>query len=364
MKNYISFIMRHKLWLPAVWSVVAILIIAIYFSLSAIPQASTINGNYVRDDSRPFHRFIKGIKEHKGILILGTSETANNLDNLNYPSVLNRDKSTSVTFSKMAGAGRDYSMYFPLLLNDPELFQGIEILIYVNPTYWREDLNGFNNDYFTRYVGPEVAIAARDRAKEKGIYDDFIKPARYGSISIDSLKPSSDQTLRKIVEDFRSVFFYDLQQQFSWKQVTKDIDLRKPESDFAYLKKDINTEYNVSESYLREAPDFPDVNPLMLYRYKALYEFINLCQENGIRPTFYLGPYNAIYCGKKNPDMLTNYDDVLRKIRMIISSSGMPLIDGTAQGQIPGTFIDIQHLSKYGTYLTAKQIKAYYEKMD
>jgi hypothetical protein len=40
------------------------------------------------------------------------------------------------------------------------------------------------------------------------------------------------------------------------------------------------------------------------------------------------------------------------------------MIDGTWQGNVPGTFIDVQHISEYGAYLTAQQIKAYYEKVD
>jgi hypothetical protein len=367
MRNYAGIILRYRLWIPALCSMMVILLMPLCLSQITLPQALTIRGTLVQEDSRAFHRFIESIKRENGVLIIGTSETDNKLSGSNYWNVLNNEKENKHGFSVIAGAGRDPSVYFPLILNHPELFKGLRILVYINPTYWRFGLNNFNNDYFIRYVSRDVAIRARSAAKQRGLYQDFMKPALYDSIALDNLEISLRDKIQFMVREFRSYFFYDFKRLLDHSEdieKKKNISFPYSDAEIAQLKKGLNLDYNVQDGYLSTNNLFPSIDIDSQYRYKVLFEFINLCKENDILATFYLGPYNAIYCNKKNPELASAYEDVLKYIRMIVSDSGYPLIDGTDQSKIPGTFIDVQHFSKYGAYLSAKQIKEHYEKIN
>jgi hypothetical protein len=366
MRKYIGLIIRHHLWIPALGSIIAVILLGVYLSLVSLPQALTVNGLYVREDNRVFHRFINDIKKQNGVLIIGTSETVNGLEGANYWGILNNDKTGTLKYSLMAGAGRDYSILLPLVLNNPRLYKDLKILVYINPTYWRVGLNNFNNEYFERYIGPNVAIGIKEKAKAIGLYEDFIKPAQYNAVGVDTLEDSFAEKMRREINGLRSLFYYDFNRLIHDKEkiVRYNLDFDLTEEKITELKNGLNLEYNVLQTYLDTNPTFPAIDLKSSYRYTALYEFIALCKENNIQATFYLGPYNGIFCNKKSPELIPVYEELIQNIKMIISSAHMPLIDGTAQSQIPGTFMDVQHISKYGAFLTAKQIQSYYETSD
>ncbi|PLX06361.1 MAG: hypothetical protein C0596_17990 [Marinilabiliales bacterium] len=63
-----------------------------------------------------------------------------------------------------------------------------------------------------------------------------------------------------------------------------------------------------------------------------------------------------------NPELIEDYWNTLEKIKQLLQESDVEFIDGTELSVKPGTFIDKQHISEYGAYFTALQIKEYYEK--
>ena len=307
---------------------------------------------------------MRDIKKAKGVLVLGTSETGNELNGLNYWGLLNLDKTVKPYFSVLGGAGRDYTVYFPIILKNPDLFKDLQILVYINPTYWRESLCNFDNHYFTRYVGLQLAANSKEIFKDKNIYEEFLKPARYGLVTIDSLSYSFNDKLMNAIDDFKSYFYYDLNrlindnEKISGKRrIFDSMTVQQIDS----LKNGINLEYNALESFLASNTPFPAIHQDCTFRYDGLYEFINLCIDYEINATFYLGPYNEVYGRRKNPERLDAYKEVMNNIKLIINSSNMPLIDGSYISQVPGTFLDVQHISQYGAFLSAQQIKEHYE---
>jgi hypothetical protein len=358
--------LKNRFWIPVTASVVFVLVLPAVLSLVRLPQALTVKGTYVKNNNRVLDRFLSGIREENGVLVLGTSETAYKFDSCNYWGFLNADKSTDLKFSVLSGAGRTSSVYFPLLLKDPKKFQNLNILYYVNPTYWREYLSEFDTHYYENYAGKELVLGIIKEAKKRGLYRQFIKPAVYDSIGIDSISINEFKDLSfQIVDNFRSYFYYDLVRliqdnaKIRGKDKLLDTLTGKMYEEFV---RDIDLQTNVTTEYLQRNADFPSIDKNTRFRYDELYAFINLCKNNDIRITFYLGPYNTVYAQHKNPELINDYQEVVREIREIIIGAELPLIDGSDISNIPGTFIDVQHISKYGAWLTAQKIKKYYEK--
>ncbi len=358
-----NYIREYKLWTPVATSVVVTVMLPLILSVVTLPQALTVKGTYVANDSRVFHRFVEDIKSANGVLVLGTSETGNELDGYNYWGFLNRDKDIGYKFSVLGGAGRDYSVYLPIIVGNPELFRGLKVLVYINPTYWRETLCKFDNSYFTRYVGRDLALRVKDDFMERGLFDKFLKPVMFDDGKIDSLEYSFNDELDKYVADFKTYFSYDLKRVISDDQQpppkTRKFELMSTQQ-LDSLKAGINLEFNAVESFLATGTPFPAIAQGCSFRYDALYEFINLCDEFDVDVTFYLGPYNGVYCEKKNPEHRASYEEVIADIKMLVKGAEIPLIDGSGLSNTTGTFLDVQHISKYGAYLTAQQIKEYY----
>lgn len=95
---------------------------------------------------------------------------------------------------------------------------------------------------------------------------------------------------------------------------------------------------------------------------KTSTSFIRLLKTNEIDCTFYVGPYNATFCKHKDSTLIPTYEETISRIKKFLVKEEMEFIDGTDISYKTGTFIDVQHISQYGAYLTALQIKAHYEK--
>lgn len=360
----VSNIVRHKLWIPALASVILVMLIPLVLQVLTFPQTNTINGIAARAGGRIFFRALDAIKDNNGVLVIGTSETGNELDGVNYWGVLNKDSTVHENYTMLAGAGRSYTIYFPLILKNPDAFENLKVLVYINPTYWREGLCEFNNEYFTRYVGPSLALDVEQKAKERGIYEEFIEPAVYDSIPLDQMHLTFAERLSTRITDFRSFYSYDFQRLLNDKEKinhSRQNLLHPDEQQLLALKQGINSEFNVSEDYLLRSAQFPPLDKSCNHRYKGLYEFISLCKDYKIDATYYVGPYNALYCERKNPELIGEYEELLANIKAILKTANVPFIDGTEQSRIPGTFLDVQHISKYGALLTAQQIAQHYE---
>ena len=352
-------IITKNLWVSAAITFIAILIIPIGLSFQGSSSITMPKGVYVKKGNRIFYNFLEQLKQEKGILVLGTSETGNQLDGNNYFSILNKDKEFNKPVYAFGGAGRAANVYFPLILDNPKAFENLELIYYINPTYWRNGLNKFSEDYFKRYVDDGLAFSVKNKAQRSAIYNKFIKDGA-------EIKSYFPFITERITDNFKSFYYHNLTNLIANKIPIKSskIDIKNFYNDqkLKGFKQKINLEYNVTDEFLKKNSPFPAIDTSSSYQYELLYNFIKLTKQYNINCTFYLGPYNEIYCNQQSPELKKEHQKVVRNIRQLLIKNDAVFIDGSAQSTIPGTFTDIQHISEYGAYLTAIQIKEYYEK--
>ncbi len=378
-------IIKYNLWVSSTIAiVVALVIIPLGLLFVETPQIPKHNNDYyksatvkvpagvnIKNGDPVVYDFLEDVKKTDGIVVLGTSETSNFLNGKNYYSLLNKDKGFDRTVYYIAGAGRTANMYFPLILNNPKAFDGLEIIYYINPTYWRKDLCGFDDEYFERYVDFSIVQKTKHLAKKKGVYNDFLRlnpPHFMSALS------------NHVIGDFKELYSDNLNSLLgNGDVIEKDAIVEKVKSssknkidindyytseELEELKSKINLEYNVTEKFLSGDGDFPEINQKSTYQYDLLTAFIGLCKEYNIRCTFYLGPYNEVYCKKQNPEFMEAHQQAINNIRDLLILNDVNYIDGSSLSSVTGTFSDVQHISAYGAYFTALQIKEYYEKND
>lgn len=373
--------MKYKLWVSSTIAiVVSLIIIPIVLLFIDIPEIKeyknvyyktsrirTPEGIYIKNGDPVFYDYINDVKNTGGIILLGTSETSSWMAGKNYYTLLSHDKDFNKTVFPIAGAGRLANMYFPLILNNPVPFDGLEVIYYINPTYWRKDLCGFNDVYFDRYVGFTLVQNTKDLARERGIYNDYLRlsiPQILSGLSNElgtSYKDLFVVKLNKLLKKEDTVYIKVKKQKCTSMDKYYIEEYYTPE-ELESERRKINLEYNVTDKYLSENVSFPEIESNSSYQYDLLTAFILLCKEYNIDCKFYLGPYNEIYCRKMNPELLDEYQTTMENIKQLLISQKVDFIDGSSLSNIPGTFIDIQHISEYGAYLTALQIKEYYEK--
>ncbi|MBD79833.1 MAG: hypothetical protein CL840_13040 [Crocinitomicaceae bacterium] len=367
-------IIKEKLWISSV-SAIVLCFVAIPLLLVVLNPVSDeiIEGVYVKSGNRIFVNFLNRIKSENGILVLGTSETGNELNGNNYFDLLNRDAEINRPVYALGGAGRLANVYFPLIIDNPDAFKDLNVLYYINPTYWRFWLNNFNEDYFNRYIDSSVVYRIKDRAIQLGVYKEFMYHANFQKGTL-KIKANS------LVDDFRSFYYYDLlnlieniekhEKAFPKEQCLVPF-LQQPNKSQEYspiydslaviaLKGKINPIYNCLDNFLESKTPFPMIDTTSNYQDNLLKVFISLTKEYDINCVFYLGPYNRIYGSQKNPEVLVEYERVVDRIKLLLDQNKVPYIDGTELSDLSGTFMDVQHISEYGAYLTALQIKGYY----
>ncbi len=376
-------IIKYKLWVSSTIAiVVALIIIPIILFIVDIQDPNRYKneyyrtsriripeGMYIKNADPVFYDFLNDVKKTNGIIVLGTSETAAWMSGKNYHTLLSYDIDLDRTFFSLAGAGRLANVYFPLILNNPMAFNDLEVIYYINPTYWRTDLCKFNEIYFDRYVDYTVVQNTKEIANKKGLYKNFMKltPSQistgYTDALISSYKEMFSTKLNLLLKKEDTVYTKVEKEKCTSLERIKIEDYYTP-TELQEEKNKINLEYNATENYLSDKTPFPTIDTTSSYQYDLLNAFIILCKEYNINCKFYIGPFNEVYCRKMNPELLGDYQNVIKNIKQILISHNVEYIDGTFISNIPGTFSDIQHISEYGAYLTALKIKEYYEKND
>ena len=135
-------------------------------------QYLTVAPIHVKNNDWIFEHFMNQVSENKGVLVLGTSESAWLADrSYNYFDLLNLDEDLDRKFSYFGGAGRYSEIWLPLIVNKPEMWQKQEILVFVNPTYWRKGLNEVKPEYLNRYLSKDQVSKSRSELSEAGMYD-------------------------------------------------------------------------------------------------------------------------------------------------------------------------------------------------
>lgn len=357
----VKFIIKNKLWLSAVIALIAVGLFPLYLPLIS-PKNTVISvpkGGQIKLGNHIFYDFLEKVKKEDALLVLGTSETGNLLEGNNYYGLLNKDAGFQQKVYHLGGAGRNTNVYFPFLLDHPEAFQGMNILVYLNPTYWRKGLNEFSKGYYTRYVSDALTYKVKSKEMANGLYPKFMQ--------LSSDKSFSPELFAEYWKDeYTSYFYHDLKNFFETPKEDKTFSnnlniFNLDTADTSSYLKDINLTYNVTDAYFALNGGFPAIDTNSSYQDDLLAALVGLLKANDISCTFYVGPYNATFCKHKDSTLIPYYEQTLSKIKDYLKSENMNYIDGTSISYQTGTFMDVQHIGQYGAYLTAKQIKAYYE---
>ncbi|NRA11807.1 MAG: hypothetical protein HRT57_07625 [Crocinitomicaceae bacterium] len=339
---------------------------------SSSVQYMTIDPTHVKKEDAYFHLFLDGIKKNGGALVLGTSESGE-LNKFNYWELLNSDSTINSQFSVLYGAGRSCERYIPSIINNPEHWNGIELLVFINPVYWREGLDRFNIEYHERYMDYASLRAARSRSKHKDQIDILFEGGKsitnagssenVNHFFDDNIYPLYNKRLRGLMGLKKQEINH-----LTPLPVTNSTQFHPSKEQLDAIKSEINPTLNCSNEFLKkeENPTLTALNLSSEYRKTSLHYFISLCKENNIKATFIVGPYNRILAKKKGQSgEIRQYEAVLSQIKKDLTKENMPYIDASGISSVNQTFIDQQHHSKYGGYMIYELIKKHWnEKMD
>lgn len=338
-------------------AVMLLFIVTILISWVETPQTLTLNGAYIRDNSRVFARFLESVKAHDGVLIIGTSETNAHLNGQNYWMMLNRDRDVNPHFSVLSGAGRCSYVWFPAILANQKAFRGLRVLYFLNPTYWRESLNRFDTHYFERYNSRRLVESIVPEAEANGLMP-FIAP--YLSAQVPP-EPSKGW-INEWFGNFHSYYSYDLKQVISGRMPNKDRSYESPSPERIWMwQYGLDLENNVSLDYGIKHPN-QGIVPVSSseFQYRALHSFIFLAKRVGIELTVFVGPYNGIAARKYSPEVLSGYERTVSRILRILDDTRTPYINGADLSYNEGVFIDAQHHSAYGAWQIERKVAAFY----
>lgn len=330
-------------------------------------QIYTLNGfNTKYNDKSEVSDFLLSIKNNNGFLVLGTSETTS-INGGNYYDFLNHDKDIpGKKFSVLAGAGRTCGIYIPLLLHHRNELDSLQLIYFINPVYWRENLCKVDLGYWNRYSNYKMANNL-DLSQQE--LNDFFGPVQAYNDKL-NLSSKTLSYLEKSLRSFRKNYFNDLRYylfpkqykaQFNFMSKSK-IDYTK---DLKYGKIDyelIDSNWNISKAFSNKEW-FKPINKSENYRYEELTSFVKLCKELGIKATYVVGPYNELFIRNYAPEDLAAHEQTAQNIKQILLSHDANFIDATDISTATGSFIDHQHHSSYGAYLIYQKLKSkLYEK--
>lgn len=345
---------------------VIILLVVGYFIPDFAPrifseQIYTLNGyNTKHNDHSEVSDFFLSIKNNNGFLVLGTSETGS-LPGGNYYDFLNNDKDIEEkNFSLMAGAGRTCGIYIPLFLHHHDELDSLQLIYFINPVYWRDNLCEVDIEYWNRYSNYKMCNNLNLSAYER---ESFFYPVQAYNDKL-NLFNKSISYLKQSIRSARRNYFNNLRYYFFPKEYTSQFNFMSDSKtdyllDSQYGNVDyesIDTSWNIAKSFTNKEW-FKPINESEDYRYKELTSFVKLCKELGIKSTFIIGPYNELFIGKYFPEDLDAHERTVQEIKLILLDNNADFIDATDISPVVGAFIDHQHHSSYGAYLIYLKIK-------
>jgi len=345
---------------------VVILIVVGYFIPDSSPkifskQIYTLNGyNTKYNDHSEVSDFFLSIKNNNGFLVLGTSETTS-IEGGNYYDFLNNDKDIEgKNFSLLAGAGRTCGVYIPLFLHHRDELDSLQLIYFINPAYWRDNLCEVDVDYWDRYSNYKMCTNLNLSAQER---ESFYTPVQAYNDKL-NLFNKSVSYLEQIIRSARRNYFNDLRyylfpeeytSQFNFMSDSKidySLDLKYGNVDYEL----IDTNWNIAKSFTNKEW-FKPINESVDYRYQELTSFVRLCKELGIKATFIVGPYNELFIKKYSPNDIDAHEKVVQNIKQLLINNNAEFIDATDISPVIGAFNDHQHHSSYGAYLIYLKIK-------
>lgn len=324
-------------------------------------QILSLNGNNLKfDDYFIVKDFFHSIQENNGYLCLGTSETTS-IKGGNYYNFLNNDKDLDNRFSALSGAGRTCGMYIPVLLNHKEELAGLNIIYFVNPVYWREDLCRPSVEYWKRYCSYSLASRVEVSEENKENYK-VVEECMDVYNSIEKMMMMSQDVIRNLRAKYAVdlAFLADTMNYYNGLSVvnsTKD-DLSKLKGFGKMNLNEIDTVWNIEYAF-KNKNWFKPINQSIDYRYRELTSFSRICKNLKINLTCIVGPYNNRFIQNYSASSLGEYENTVKSIKELLSKENVAYIDAADISNVAGAFVDHQHHSSYGAYFIYLKIKDY-----
>ncbi len=330
-------------------------------------QMLEVDPLHVRGNDAYFRHFMEAVRNNDGVLIMGTSESGP-IEGYNYWELLNDDPEIKTDFSILYGAGRFCSMYIPSMLNEPDLWKGQEVIVFINPVYWKPGLDTFNLTYQERYLDHLEIKKARVKSGEDIERFDLMFA---GGADIDRLQfhellnEEISQHVRSLYSGSLHGFIYGRKERNDFTPFVnvgkEDFEGRINSSALKVVRSEIDTVYNCLPTFL-SSPDFAleSVDPGSIYRNTSLSYFDDVAKRLDVRVTYIIGPYNRMLGEKIGvKDAIESYDRLAEELTLWMKSRGNAYIDLSDLSELYGVFNDKQHNGKYGGYLIYQRIKKY-----
>ncbi|HBS88818.1 MAG: hypothetical protein A2W91_03910 [Bacteroidetes bacterium GWF2_38_335] len=324
-------------------------------------QPFSVKGICIKYDDNPAVRdFFNAIRSNNGVLVLGTSETTE-VTNGNYYDFLNSDHAMKTKFSLLAGAGRTCGLYIPLFLKHVDELNGLKLIYFINPVYWRTDLCKVSTAYWNRYsiVNLCNSVSGDENARYFGPVREYVDKLNFLSMA----GFSAEYYIRKIRESYFNHLNFIIDPDLYNEQFVyypESSSLNNFENFGKIDLRNIDTVWNIDKSF-KNKEWFKSIDKSVNYRYEELTAFVRLCKDLKIDATFIVGPYNQRFIEKYSPGDLPGYIEVTENIKKLLDGEGARYIDATDISNVAGTFIDHQHHSSYGAYLIYLKIKEQYQ---
>ncbi len=320
-------------------------------------QYQRIDANEIKRNSTLFHHFLSQVKTNNGRLLLGTSETGD-LDYQNYFHWFNADSTRSRKFSVLGGVGRRVDVYLPLIEASPEAWNGLDVCLFLNPTYFRFGLNEPRESYQKRYLDPGFIFSQKKNLTKDNAFKFYRKVLKEKTRLLGSFA-----AFGYFWDQWRSTFYTDFRVATEWIDLPYENPVQKSRLkpiDFdAYLKEQ-DTSLNVTFAFAehQEKLWFPAVDTTQSYQHEILSKFYQLCNRNGINLTVIIGPYNAVLAKAVNQTWkLSAYEQLHGEIHDSLSKYSINTIDLWDLSYDNRMFKDYQHHGNYGAYIIYKRIK-------
>ncbi len=261
------------------------------------------------------------------------------------------------------GAGRVTYVVTPMILANRDAFKRMKVLLFVNPTYWRPELNRYNHQFYVRYNSDELIQSVEPAARELEL---LAYPRQYRfheTLEVHKESGGFFAFVNHASERFLSRFRFDVAQfvqSFRPQTKTKTETFEKPTPTIENFQKDVDLAFNVTPQFLGHGVQgLPEISK-STFTMAALKDFLGMARKLDIDLTVLIGPYNGVLGQRVNPGVLKDYDEVIKSIRTLLDEQGVPFIDATDLSFVPGTFTDVQHHSAYGGYLIERKIVEFY----
>lgn len=320
-------------------------------------QYLSVDAVQVKRNTKYFHQFLKQVKSNNGFLVLGTSESGG-LGGANYWHWWNGDQDINRKMSVLSGAGRRADVYFPHLAASPKAWENVDVLLFVNPTYWRNKLNEPRKIYQSRYVDHGLLHSQKRKLKAYDAFRFYRELLGLKEVLKDRINAVGYYT-----DQVHAYFYNDLRLAMGIKDLPYNLrveafdSMQNPEQ---YLQK-IDTAFNVSNAFRKkhEKLNFPAVDTAQTYSSDLLSTFIQMSQDAGVNLTVIIGPYNQFLADKLgNEELIEPYEELHEAMLDTLGKYQVHSIDLWGLSDENNTFRDYQHHSQYGGYLIYKELKS------